>query len=366
MKKGVLPDKSIAELVANREIVTESNYPLEENQIQPASLDLRLSSKAYRVSASFLPNVEDLVLDKIDSLKLHEIDLSMGAVLEANCVYIVPLIERLNLTKNLFAYANPKSSIGRIDVFARLIVDRFQKFDMIPENYSGPLYLEIYPRSFPVFVRAGSRLSQIRFMYERKFCSKNELLSLHKKKSLVQGGSFFFSEKSIALSVDLKGEKNGNGVIGYRSKRHTAVIDVDLQKTYDVLNFWDPLYSQNGSHLVLDPNEFYIFASKEFIQIPDSLVAEMIPYDPLIGEFRVHYAGFFDPGFGYSLQGTIGAKAVLEVRSYVPFVLEHGQIIGGLQYEFMMENPENIYGEEIGSNYQFQGLRLSKHFRDFV
>ncbi|AKK20174.1 2'-deoxycytidine 5'-triphosphate deaminase [Candidatus Liberibacter africanus] len=364
MEKGVLPDKAIAALIESGNIL--SDCPVDKDQIQPASLDLRLSSKAYRVSASFLPNGEDLVLDKIERFKLHEIDLSRGAVLEANCVYIVPLMERLDLKKGIFAYANPKSSIGRIDVFARLIVDRCQKFDRIPANYNGPLYLEISPSSFPVFVRAGSRLSQIRLVDEQRFCSSKELREIHKDTPLVRGGLLNFSEEGIALSIDLKGEKDGKGVVGYKSKRHTTRIDIDSQKKYEIRDFWDPLYAENGSSLVLDPNEFYIFASREFLQIPPFLAAEMSPYDPLIGEFRVHYAGFFDPGFGYSLQkdtGT-GAKAVLEVRSYLPFVLEHGQIIGRLKYERMMEEPENIYGVERGSNYQLQGLKLSKHFQD--
>ncbi|MFV0256028.1 2'-deoxycytidine 5'-triphosphate deaminase [Candidatus Liberibacter solanacearum] len=356
---GVLPDKFITELVANGEIIADC--PLEEDQVQPSSLDLRLSAKAYRVSASFLPKAEGLVLDRIERFKLHEIDLLEGAVLEANCVYIVPLMESLKLQGGMYAYANPKSSIGRIDVLARVLVDRHSQFDSIPANYCGRLYLEILSLSFPITIRSGSRLSQLRFMYKREVFSKEKLLLLHQEKPLIQGGIVDFSDEGIALSVNLKGEGNSGQIIGYRSKRHTAAIDVDSKKTYDIADFWDPLYSQEGYGLVLYPNEFYILASQEFVQIPPLIVAEMCPYNPLIGEFRVHYAGFFDPGFGYT-EGS-GAKAVLEVRSYVPCFLEHSQIIGRLRYESMMKAPENLYGDTRGSNYQAQGLKLSKHFR---
>ncbi|MBY7649039.1 MAG: 2'-deoxycytidine 5'-triphosphate deaminase [Candidatus Liberibacter europaeus] len=360
MNKGILPDKSIAELFEKKEIMSE--FPLDEDQIQPASLDLRLSSKAYRVRASFLPNSEDLVLEKIHRFALHEIDISNGAVLESNCVYIVPLMERLNLKNDISAYVNPKSSTGRIDVFARVIVDRSQEFDRIPPGYCGQLYLEISPRTFPIIVRTGSRLSQLRLKYGCQFCSKDELLALHTKDPLIQLGKFSLSGEGVALSVDLKGE-NKDAIIGYRGKRHTSAIDVDSAGKYDVLDFWDPLYSQEECELVLDPNEFYILSSRESVRIPPFLVAEMMPYDPLIGEFRVHYAGFFDPGFGYEFIGK-GARAVLEVRSHqVPFILGHGQIIGRLKYESMMKESKNLYGLGIGSHYQSQGLRLSKHFR---
>ncbi|MBL0848769.1 MAG: 2'-deoxycytidine 5'-triphosphate deaminase [Candidatus Liberibacter ctenarytainae] len=362
MKRGILPDQSIAEMFANREII--SDIPLDKDQIQPASLDLRLSLKAYRVNASFLPNAENLVLKKIDQFKLHELDLSAGAVLEPNCVYIVPLMERLNLSKEISAYINPKSSSGRIDIFARVIVDGSQEFDRIPAGYRGRLYLEISPRTFPIIVRAGSRLSQIRFRKnEHCFLSGEELESIHRKSPLVQGGQLNLSNEGIALSVDLIGRRKDK-IIGYRGKRHASAIDVDSEGQYNISDFWEPLYLQDGRGLILDPNEFYILSSQEAVLVPPFLVSEMIPYDPLIGEFRVHYAGFFDPGFGYMSKEGVGARAVLEVRAHqVPFILEHGQIVGRLKYEAMMEEPKKLYGKSVGSHYQSQGLKLSKHFR---
>ncbi|MBA5724140.1 2'-deoxycytidine 5'-triphosphate deaminase [Candidatus Liberibacter sp.] len=362
VKKGILPDKSIADLFANREILSEC--PLDPDQIQPASLDLRLSSKAYRVRASFLPGVDNLVLEKIKLFKLHEIDLSEGAVLEENCVYIIPLKESLNFSKEISAYVNPKSSTGRLDVFARVIVDRAQEFDRIPAGYCGQLYLEISSRTFPIVVREGSRLSQLRLCRGRRsFPKKDDLLLLHEKDPFIHGEKFNLSDEGFALSVELGEGKRGQ-LIGYRGKRHTAAIDVDCKGEYDIAEFWEPLYSQDGGRLILDPDEFYILASRESVQVPPLFVAEMNPYDPLIGEFRVHYAGFFDPGFGWKSAGGTDAKAVLEVRSHrTPFILEHGQIIGRLQYESMMESPDNLYGTAIGSHYQAQGLKLSKHFR---
>ena len=358
---GILADRAIKALFASRRLKSEA--ALDHDQIQPASLDLRLGSKALRVRASFMPGPNHKVADKLERLTLHEIDLSQGAVLETGCVYIVPLMESLDLLPEMSASANPKSSTGRLDIFTRVMTDYAQEFDKIPAGYNGPLYLEISPRTFPVVVRRGTRLSQIRFRIGHSLLSENDLFALHASETLVASDTPNVSGGGIALSIDLKGT-GPQGLIGYRGKHHTAVIDVDRKAAHDVLDFWEPLYSRGRDELILDPDEFYILVSREAVHVPPLYAAEMTPFDPLVGEFRVHYAGFFDPGFGHASAGGKGSRAVLEVRSHeVPFILEHGQIVGRLVYEHMMERPEGLYGLGLGSNYQAQGLKLSKHFR---
>ncbi len=326
---------------------------------------------AYRVRASFLPGPHTTVAARIDELKLHEIALANGAVLETGCVYIVPLIETFALPNEISAAANPKSSTGRLDVFTRVIADNTRGFDRIRPGYRGPLYAEISPRTFPVLVRRGSRLSQIRFRRGNALLDADLLRELHARELLVDDAAADVGE-GIAVSIDLSGslrsplDPGGKSaaIVGFRAKRHTGLIDVERRAGYDIAEFWEPISSRNDRSLILDPDEFYILASKEAVQVPPDFAAEMVPFDPLVGEFRVHYAGFFDPGFGYAGAGGRGARAVLEVRSReVPFILEHGQTVGRLVYERMLERPQSLYGERIGSNYQAQGLKLSKHFR---
>jgi dCTP deaminase len=358
---GILSDSAIGTLFGEGRLMSEKM--LDHDQIQPASLDLRLGAKALRVRASFMPGRTHTVADKLERLTLHEIDLENGAVLETGCVYIVPLMESLDLPAEMSASANPKSSTGRLDIFTRVMVDYAQEFDKIPAGYKGPLYLEISPRTFPVIVRRGSRLSQIRFRVGQALLGERELLDLHATETLVASEAPNVSGGGIALSIDLKGTGD-DGLIGYRGKHHTGVIDVDKKAAHDVLDFWEPLYSRGADELILDPDEFYILVSNEAVHVPPLYAAEMTPYDPLVGEFRVHYAGFFDPGFGHAAAGGSGSRAVLEVRSHeVPFILEHGQVIGRLVYEHMQQRPQGLYGSGLGSNYQAQGLKLSKHFR---
>jgi dCTP deaminase len=314
------------------------------------------------VRASFLPGPRTTVAKRIDELKLHEIALSDGAVLETGCVYIVPLLESLALPEEISAAANPKSSTGRLDVFTRVIADETRGFDRIRAGYHGPLYAEISPKTFPVLVREGSRLSQVRFRRGAAVLDADALLELHVRERLTDDAEADVSG-GIAVGVDLSGLGPG-GLVGYRAKRHTGLIDVERRAGYDLADFWEPMLARGDLSLILDPDEFYILASKEAVQVPPDYAAEMVPFDPLVGEFRVHYAGFFDPGFGYEGAGGRGARAVLEVRSReVPFILEHGQIVGRLVYERMLARPEKLYGTGIGSNYQAQGLKLSKHFR---
>ncbi len=336
----------------------------DEDQVQPASLDLRLGEKAFRVRTSFLPGPQHTVDERIEDLKLHEIDLRAGAVLERGCVYLVPLLETLALPQKVGATANPKSSTGRLDIFTRVICDYARSFDTVPEGYEGPLYLEVSPRTFPILARTGSRLSQMRFRRGKTRLSVEEHQALHKEQTLVFNPNIDVAD-GVSLSIDLKGEGR-DGLIGFRSKRHTAVVDVDKKNVLDVLDFWDPLINRGRHNIILDPDEFYILVSRESVHVPPDYAAEMLPFDHLVGEFRVHYAGFFDPGFGHAAAGGEGSRAVLEVRSHeVPFLLGHGQTIGRLIYERMAKRPELLYGSDLGSNYQAQSLKLSKHFKPF-
>jgi dCTP deaminase len=362
MPNGILPAHAIARLIEVKAVAAMRAF--DGDQVQPASLDLRLGEWAYRVRASFLPGRDRTVSQCLEDLKLHRFRLDDdGAVLETGCVYIVPLIESLALPADIAAAANPKSSTGRLDIFTRVIADNAQEFDKVPAGYRGPLHAEISPRTFSVLVRTGSRLSQIRFR-RGPFAPSDELIrELHAKDRLVVGSEPNISG-GLALSVDLEGSGD-TAPVGFRAKRHSGLIDVDKKAALDPRDYWEPL-TQRGS-LVLEPDQFYILASREAVRVPPAYAAEMTPFDPLVGEFRVHYAGFFDPGFGHSSGGGEGARAVLEVRSReVPFIIEHGQIVGRLVYEPLTEPPERVYGQGIGSSYQKQGLKLSKHFRDYA
>ncbi|WDR07057.1 2'-deoxycytidine 5'-triphosphate deaminase [Devosia rhodophyticola] len=360
--KGVFPARLIEQLSAEGSISTKR--PFDADQVQPASLDLRLGDTAFRVRSSFLPGPSHSVAERIEALKLHEIDLTQGAVLERGCVYLVPLQESLALPATVSASANPKSSTGRLDVFTRVIGDRARGFDQMPAGYRGPLFLEVSPRTFPVLVRTGSRLSQMRFRSGDSRLNIAEHQALHAAQTLVIGGDRPV-ENGVSLSIDLKGQSR-DGLVGFRSKRHTAVVDVDKKAGLDVLDFWEPITNRGSDELILDPDEFYILVSDEAVHVPPDHAAEMVPFDPLVGEFRVHYAGFFDPGFGHSAAGGTGSRAVLEVRSReVPFLLGHGQTIGRLIYERLAETPDRLYGTASGSNYQAQALKLSKHFKPY-
>ncbi len=356
---GILPSHVLRRLIrARHEILATED--IEDDQIQPASIDLRLGPVAWRVRASFLPGPNATVQDKLPSVFMHEIDLKGGAVLETGCVYIVPLLEVADFSARVSGTANPKSSTGRIDVFTRLITDRAQAFDRIEPGYRGPLFAEISPRTFPVLVRKGSKLNQLRIRKGTPQFTDTQLRRLHAESPLVSGTADI--DNGLALSIDLQGP--GGGRIGWRAKRHTGVIDVDKRGGLHAHDYWDSIEASPGANLVLDPDEFYILVSREAVAIPTDYAAEMVPFNPLVGEFRVHYAGFFDPGFGYEKGAPPSARAVLEVRSReVPFILEHGQIIGRLVFERLTDPPPEVYGQHIGSNYQRQGLKLSKHFR---
>ena len=354
---GVLPSQSISKLISKKIIFADRE--IEKNQIQPASLDLRLGQVAWRIRASFLTGKEKKISDLLDEFKMHQIDLMEGAVLEKGCVYLIPIEENLNLPANLSAVANAKSSTGRLDLLTRIITDKGSEFDRIPAGYNGQLFVEICPRSFSVLVRPGMRLNQIRFRQGQAVLTDKELLALHNKEKLID--SMPKIDGGLGFSVDLKPEKGS--LVGYQAKPHTGIIDLNKVKTYNREDFWQEVHSSD-SKIILDPDAFYILVSKESVHIPPAYAAEMAPYLAMVGEFRVHYAGFFDPGFGHADAGGAGSRGVLEVRCHeAPFVLEHGQIVGRLVYEKMAEIPEELYGQNIKSNYQGQGLKLSKHFK---
>ena len=329
---GILPCQAIEALIEDGAIA--AGQPFAEGQIQPASLDLRLGERAWRVRASFLPGLGRKVSDRLPDVAMHRLDLTGGAVLERGCVYIAELSERMRLPALMRARANPKSSTGRVDVFVRLLTDHGPAFDDVAAGYDGPLYLEIAPQTFSVLVRTGTRLSQLRL----KVGDPPQLATLD-------------------VEVDLTG-----ALAGFRARRHAGIIDLDLEDGHDPRDFWEAIEPRKGE-VLLDPGEFYILASKQAVEIPVMQAAEMTPIDPAVGEFRVHYAGFFDPGFGAPETGSAGSRGVLEVRSHeTPFLLEDGQTVARLVYEPMTERPTRLYGEG-GSHYQRQGLKLSKHFR---
>ena len=356
---GVLPSQALSDLIAVDQGAIASDAPLAEGQIQPASLDLRLGTRAIRVRASFLAGEGASVADRLDEFRMHEIDLGQGAVLEKGCVYVVPLMERLALPGGIHAAANAKSSTGRLDLLTRLITDGGTEFDRVRKGYQGPLYAEICPRSFSVLVRPGMRLNQLRLRDGEATLTDEALTALHAESPLVSGKPVI--SEGLGFSVDLRPETGT--LVGYRAKPHTGVIDLDGIGAHDPTEFWEEIRTDRG-RIILDPGAFYILVSREAVTIPPGYAAEMAPFMAMVGEFRVHYAGFFDPGFGWAEAGGAGSRGVLEVRCHeAPFVLEHGQVVGRLVYERMSEPPETLYGAGIASNYQGQGLKLSKHFR---
>ncbi len=362
---GILPSQEIQGLIDAGALRAEP--PITPQQIQPSSLDLRLGPVAYRVRASFLPGKGHTVRHKIEDLGTHKINLTTDAVLERGGVYIVPLLESAKLKRGLSGIANPKSSTGRLDIFTRLIADYATEFDRISESYAGPLYVEVSPRTFSVKVRQGSRLIQMRLRRGSPSPSAAQTRRLHDRIGLLsvpEGDELETGEieRDVPVSVDLRGQ-GPNAIVGYKARAYTDLVDVDRVGAYPVGDFWEPVYAPHGN-LILDPNAFYILVSREEVRVPPDYAAEMLPFNPLKGEFRVHYAGFFDPGFGYSEDSSAGSRAVLEVRSFeVPFLLEHGQTVGQLVYEPLTRIPDRVYGQDIGSNYQRQGLKLSKHFK---
>ncbi|MGH9407651.1 MAG: 2'-deoxycytidine 5'-triphosphate deaminase [Terriglobia bacterium] len=361
---GILPSQEIRELIRNGKIRCSGENT--EDQIQPASLDLRLGKVAYRVQASFLPGKSSTVDTKIEGLKLAEIDLSQGALLERGAVFIVPLMESLALPADIGGKANPKSTTGRLDIFTRLITNGGIEFEHIPKGYSGELYVEIVSRTFPIKVRQGAKLNQVRFVRGNPPSTDGVLGRLDEQETLVfedeENPAHAFIQRGLRISIDLEGS---GGAVAYKARRNPPAVDLAKVAGHDPEDFWERIPSPRSKRIVLDPGDFYLLASSERIRVPLTYAAEMEPFDASIGEFSVHYAGFFDPGFGYGSAGEItGTKAVLEVRAHeVPILLEDRQIVGRLIYHKMMKTPDKVYGQAIGSSYQRQGLALSKQFR---
>lgn len=361
---GIFPFQDLRALIADGAVTAAA--PIADDMVQPASIDLRLGEYALRVQASFLPGRDRTVEDKVRAFEMHRIDLTGGAVLEKGCVYIVPLLESLRLPDDVSAFANPKSSTGRLDVFTRVISDGATRFDLIRRGYAGPLYAEVSPKTFSIAVRTGTRLTQLRLRRGMSEVEPADLLALHDAEGLIDGPfdrAEVLEHRSLNLRLDLDGD-GADGTVGWRARHHSGIVDVDRPDHYDPADFWEPVSARRGG-IILNPDDFYILATREAVTVPPDYAAEMVAYDTLVGEFRVHYAGFFDPGFGWDPTGRArGSRGVLEVRSHdVPFLLEHEQVIGRLRYERLTARPEKIYGAGIGSHYQGQGLKLAKQFR---
>ena len=361
---GILPFQAIQGLIDSGAIIAPD---FDANQIQPASIDLRLGKKAFQIAASFLPG-HSPIEGKIRDLLIREIDLEDSAVLEPRSVFLVPLMESLRLPADVSGIANPKSTTGRLDVFTRLITEPGIEFERVPKGYEGKLYLEVVSRTFPVRVRTGMKLNQLRLMRGKPQATDGKLVRLAEREQLTFDADNSpidpRIDRGLSVSVDLVGN-SGSNIIAYRAKKTRHAIDLGKVNAYDIGEFWEIIPRSKSKDLTLQAGDFYILASHERIRVPPTHAAEMVPFDPSIGEFRIHYAGFFDPGFGYGDRGEIpGTKAVLEVRAHeVPILLEHGQLVGKLIYHQMAQLPERVYGRSIGSSYQQQGLALSKQFK---
>lgn len=363
-RSGVLPSQQLESMIASDLITADEAF--QESQVQPASLDLRLGEVAHQVRASFLPGSGATVAAGINLLEVGKLDLADSAILQKGCVYIVPLLEHLALPRDIIGKANPKSSTGRLDVFARLITDYGEQFDRVGKGYRGQLYLEISPRSFSIRVKKGTKLNQIRLLKGLPAQSDSKLQRLHKRESLVyRNGEPRKAQvaNGLWLTVDLS-EPTFDGVIGWQAAPNAPVVDIDATHELDPMDYWQPVPLPSKPQMILNPGEFYLLCSKERVRIPAEMAAEMVPYDPTVGEFRVHYAGFFDPGFGYSRGDLHGTRAVLEVRSHeTPFLLRDGQHIGRLVFESLLEPSSKVYGTAVGSSYQNQAIALGRQFR---
>jgi dCTP deaminase len=363
---GILPSQDISHLIARGNI--SATPAINPDHIQPASLDLRLGDMAHRVRASFLPGPHSTVEAKIKDLRMARVDLTGAPVLEKDCVYIIPLVEELNLPENISGKANPKSTTGRLDIFTRLITDYGTEFDRVPPGYKGKLYAEVVSRTFTVAIRAGMRLSQLRFVQGNPVSGDRTIRELNQEEPLVYMDEEDSPGKArlhrgLRITINLEAAEAGE-IIAYKAKRYAPAIELDRIDYYSTEEFWEVRHQNSSKNLILEPGDFYILASRERVRVPPDFAAEMVPFDPSDGEFRIHYAGFFDPGFGYGSSDIKGTRAVLEVRAHeVPFLMEHGQLVGRLNYMPLLSRPDKIYGTNIGSSYQHQALTLSKQFR---
>jgi dCTP deaminase len=367
MEKGVLPSQRLRDAVS-REWMVAGDWRIPRESIQPASVDLRLGDHAWALRCSFLPDSHSTVEEKVEDLAFERIDLRDGVTLERDRPYLVPLIERLRLPQDIRAKANPKSSTGRLDMFTRVLTDRNHRFDEIAAGYHGSLYLEIVPRTFAIRVKTGLALNQVRLISGDARLSDEELVVLHRELPLLYLDSHPLGESELSLadglflSLDVSGP--AERIVGYRAKKNSLPIDLTRVGTLKWRDYWEPVHPERGGRIVLEPEVFYLLLSAEGVAIPPAYAAEMLAYDPTAGELRTHYAGFFDPGFGYSRDhARHGSRAALEVRARdVSFMVEHRQPVCKLAFERMAEDPDVLYGKDVGSNYQGQQTMLSKHF----
>ncbi len=358
--RGVLPNQWIAKAISDGQI--HSAFTIPEVNVQPASLDLRLGEVAYRLRCSFLPG-PDPVEVKLSDYVMGEVSLIEGGILERDRPYLIPLMEELKLPPHVHAKANPRSSTGRVDVFTRVVTDRSDRFDEVSRGYQGPLYLEVVPRSFAVRVERHLSLNQLRLVAGDAAITDDELATAHQARPLLYSNGAPVQDlplnRGLLFSLDLTGDENG--VIGYRAKKNSRLLDL-TQRGYDPSDFWEPVVREPQHRVVLEPEEFYLLLSAEAVRVPGEFAAEMAAFDPTSGELRTHYAGFFDPGFGEGT-GLLGSRAALEVRAHdVPFVVENRQRVARLAFDRMIDTPTILYGEDIGSSYQRQQVMLSKHF----
>jgi dCTP deaminase len=369
MDKGVLPSQRLREAILEEWILAGA-WRIPPESVQPASVDLRLGDHAWALRCSFLPDSESTVEEKIDGLAFERIDLRDGATLERDRPYLVPLIEELRLPGEIRAKANPKSSTGRLDVFTRVLTDRNHRFDEIGAGYEGKLYLEVVPRSFAIRVRTGLALNQVRLIAGDARLSDQELTAVHAGCPLLYldsqpvGGSELSLADGLFLSLEVSSDTDS--IVGYRAKKNSLPIDLTRAGALQWQDYWEPVRPERGRRIVLEPEIFYLLLSAEGVCIPPALAAEMLAYDPTAGELRTHYAGFFDPGFGYTPDRVShGSRAALEVRARdVSFMVEHRQPVCKLAFERMTADPDVLYGEDLGSNYQGQQTMLSKHFAE--
>ena len=365
--EGILPAQWLRKAVAAG--IISSERPIPDKSYQPASLDLRLGETAHRLRCSFLPGPMPVV-DRLREYEMGQVDLREGAILERNRPYLIPLLERLDLPDGLRAMANPRSSTGRIDVFTRVITDRGFTFDDVRAGYRGPLYLEVVPRSFTIKLKTGISLNQLRLIHGTARCSDAQITQLHARVPILfDGGEPVRQEELVVsrglfLSLDMQGDANGS--VGFRAKKNSRLLDLSAEYAHDPDDYWEPVRKEEGDRAVLEQEEFYLLLSREAVRIPPDYAAEMSAYEPTSGELRTHYAGFFDPGFGYDpAGGRHGSRAALEVRARdVSFMVEHRQPVCKLGLERMAAPAERLYGADLGSNYQGQVTMLSKHFEE--
>jgi dCTP deaminase len=364
---GVLPSQRLREAISCEWMVADP-WRIPAESVQPASVDLRLGEHAWALRCSFLPDSDSTVEEKIEDIAFERIDLRDGATLERDRPYLVPLIEELRLPEEIRAKANPKSSTGRLDVFTRVLTDRSHRFDEIAGGYHGKLYLEVVPRTFAIRVKTGLALNQVRLMSGDARLDDGELARLHQQSPLLyrdsqalNGSELSFAD-GLFLSLDVSG--SAESIVGYRARKNSLPIDLTKVGALRWRDYWEPVHPEQGGRIVLEPEVFYLLLSAEGVSIPPSYAAEMLAYDPTAGELRTHYAGFFDPGFGFHRDETApGSRAALEVRARdVSFMVEHRQPVCKLAFERMAEEPDVLYGKDLGSNYQGQLTMLSKHF----